>query len=115
MTVRSSLDRRLVPFREPNSHKTRTEHVQNEGCLLGEKGTCNCNVRTDAEISEPFTSLNIRHWGSRQLAKPDHLFPRLSLVVHPVNGLRVSCPGAVDELCLSAWEQGHDSSAAEPE
>ena len=30
MTVRSSLDRRLVPFREPNSHKTRTEHVQNE-------------------------------------------------------------------------------------
>ena len=30
MGTRSSLDRRFVPFREPNSHRTRTEHVQNE-------------------------------------------------------------------------------------
>ena len=30
MAARSSLDRRFVPFREPNSHRTRTEHVQNE-------------------------------------------------------------------------------------
>src|SRR3954449_5262270 len=27
---RSSLDQRFVPFRGPNSHRTRTEHVQNE-------------------------------------------------------------------------------------
>ncbi len=31
MAARSSLDRQFVPFREPNSHSTRTEHVQNEG------------------------------------------------------------------------------------
>jgi|SRR4051812_28638012 hypothetical protein len=30
MAGRSSLDRRFVPFRGPNSHRTRTEHVQNE-------------------------------------------------------------------------------------
>src|SRR3954447_10964194 len=30
MAARSSLDRRVVSFREPNSHRTRTEHVQNE-------------------------------------------------------------------------------------
>src|SRR4051812_23551617 len=30
MAARSSLDQRFVPFRKPNSHMTRTEHVQHE-------------------------------------------------------------------------------------
>src|SRR3954469_25119996 len=30
MAARSSLDRQFVPLLEPNSHRTRTEHVQNE-------------------------------------------------------------------------------------
>jgi len=41
------------------------------------------NVRIDAGISKPFTSLNIRHRGSRPLVKLDHLFPRLALAWDP--------------------------------
>src|SRR3954471_8705308 len=37
-------DRQFVPLSGPNSRRTRTEHVQNEGCFFGEKGTCNCNA-----------------------------------------------------------------------
>src|SRR3954452_19915321 len=37
-------DRQFVPLSGPNSHRTRTEHVQNEGCFFGEKGTRNCNA-----------------------------------------------------------------------
>src|SRR3954464_6360095 len=39
-------DRQFVPLSGPNSRRTRTEHVQNEGCFFGEKGTCNCNAKT---------------------------------------------------------------------
>src|SRR4051812_5522565 len=37
-------DRQFVPLSGPNSRRTRTEHVQNEGCFFGEKRTCNCNA-----------------------------------------------------------------------
>src|SRR3954470_9723739 len=30
MAARCSLDRQFAPFRQPDSHSTRTEHVQNE-------------------------------------------------------------------------------------
>src|SRR3954447_3866655 len=38
-------DRQFVPLSGPNSRRTRTEHVQNEGCFFGEKRTCNCNAK----------------------------------------------------------------------
>jgi hypothetical protein len=37
---------------------------------------------------------------------------KASPVVHPANGLRLLIFGAVEGSCLSAWEQGDDSSAA---
>src|SRR4051812_4519262 len=51
-------DRQFVPLSGPNSRRTRTEHVQNEGCFFGEKGACNCNAR----IAGPMTrSSEVRH------------------------------------------------------
>src|SRR5688500_1401388 len=32
------------------SHRTRTKHVQNEGCFFGEKGACNCNARACPQL-----------------------------------------------------------------
>ena len=42
--TQSSLDRRFLHLSEPNSRRTRTEHIQNEGVFFGEKGTCNYNA-----------------------------------------------------------------------
>src|SRR3954454_3253695 len=44
MGARSSLDRQFAPLSEPNSHRTHTEHVQDERCFFGQKQTCNCNA-----------------------------------------------------------------------
>jgi hypothetical protein len=53
MAARSSLDRRHVPFRESNSHRMRTEHVQNEEyfSVRGERAT----VVLDAVMGLPLT------------------------------------------------------------
>jgi hypothetical protein len=45
MGARSSLDRQFAPLSEPNSHRTHTEHVQDERCFFGQKQTCNCNAK----------------------------------------------------------------------
>src|SRR3954447_11152813 len=54
-------DRQFVPLSGPNSRRTRTEHVQNEGCFFGEKGTCSCNASRTA--LQPFgrTGLETSH------------------------------------------------------
>src|SRR4051794_24769630 len=44
MGARSSLDRQFASLSEPNSHRTHTEHVQDERCFFGQKQTCNCNA-----------------------------------------------------------------------
>ena len=49
------------------------------GCFFGEKGACNCNVRTDAGISNAFGSSTLKAFRPVHSSKLHHLFPRLSL------------------------------------
>src|SRR4051812_33695862 len=62
MGARSSLDWQFAPLSEPNSHRTHTEHVQDERCFFGQKQTCNCNASSGSPTSwHLIPKLTLRH------------------------------------------------------
>src|SRR3954452_16568445 len=80
-------DRQFVPLSGPNLYRTRTEHVQNEGCFFRQKGTRNCNANTMSVgiwtrfSTVPVRSLNRRPQSRhRKRRKPCTVRPSRSVV-----------------------------------
>jgi len=63
MAARSSLDRQFVPLLEPNSHRTRTEHVQNEEYFSVRREPATVMLRTNTEINDALAPQIAKHSG----------------------------------------------------